>query len=255
MAVYPNPRINHLVAALPSDAQERLASHLDLIELPTGCVLFEPAGGLLYETDAIEQHVYFPVDSIVSLLYVQNGGTSAEIAMVGNEGVVGLSLSLGGTSAISRAVVQSGGYAYRLAGHQLQDAYIGHSDFQEVMLRYTQALVTQMVQTVWCNRHHDINQQLCRWLRLSLDRLRDSQLAVPQELIASMLGVHHDRVAEAAARLQRLGAIDCRGGHITVLNRQLLEGLSCRCYAHVKQEMDRLLPFSHGDKHLHVLQS
>lgn len=187
--------------------------------------------------------MYFPTDAIVSLLNVMENGASAEIAVVGNEGLVGISLFMGGESTPSRAVVQSGGYAYRLQGQRLTEEFDRHGDMLVLMLRYTQALITQMSQTAVCNRHHSIDQQLCRWLLLSLDRLPGNQLNMTQELIANMLGVRREGVTEAAGKLQRKGAIEYSRGHITVLNRKHLEQLSCECYAVVKKETDRLLSY------------
>ncbi|MCW2291209.1 CRP-like cAMP-binding protein [Pseudomonas sp. BIGb0408] len=189
------------------------------------------------------RHVYFPTDSIISLLNVMESGASAEISVVGNEGLVGISLFMGGESTPSRAVVQSGGYAYRLQGQRLKDEFNRHGEMLVLMLRYTQALITQMSQTAVCNRHHSIDQQLCRWLLLSLDRLPGNQLTMTQELIANMLGVRREGVTEAAGKLQRQGVIEYSRGHITVLNRKRLEQMSCECYAVVKKETDRLLSY------------
>ncbi len=230
-----SPQQNHLIAALPIEAQNRMVLQLELIELPLGKVL--------YESGQMSRHVYFPTNAIVSLLYVMENGASTEISVVGNEGIVGIAVFMGGESTTSRAVVQSGGYAYRLAGQRLKDEFNRHGEFQVLILRYTQALITQMAQTAVCNRHHSIDQQLCRWLLLSLDRLRSNQLTMTQELIGNMLGVRREGVTEAAGKLQKLGVIDYRRGSITVLDRQRLEALSCECYAVVKQESDRLLPY------------
>jgi CRP-like cAMP-binding protein len=226
---------NHLLAVLPANVQERLFQHLELVPLPLGKVL--------YESGDTVQHVYFPIDAIVSLLYVLENGASAEIAVVGNEGVVGVALFMGGESTPSRSVVQSAGHAYRIRGQQLKDEFNYHGDFMQLLLRYTQSLITQMSQTAVCNRHHSIDQQLCRWLLLSLDRLSGSQLIMTQELIANMLGVRREGVTDAAGKLQRLGAITYRRGRITVLDRGMLEQLSCECYAVVKKETDRLLHY------------
>jgi CRP-like cAMP-binding protein len=223
-----------LLAALPTEVQNRLFPHLDLVSLPLGKSLYESGDTL--------PHVYFPTDSIVSLLYVMESGSSAEIAVVGNDGLVGVSLFMGGESTTNRAVVQSAGSAYRLLGQRLKDEFNRHGELLMLMLRYTQALITQMAQTAVCNRHHTIDQQLCRWLLLSLDRLRSNQLTMTQELIANMLGVRREGVTEAAGRLQKLGVIEYSRGHITVLDRPQLEHLSCECYAVVKKETDRLLP-------------
>jgi CRP-like cAMP-binding protein len=234
------PQRNHLLAALPAEIQERLFAQLELVTLQQGQVLYESGDTL--------RHVYFPTDAIVSLLYVTESGASAAIAMVGNEGLVGVALFMGGESTPSRAIVQSGGSAYRLPGQKLKDEFNQHSELMLLLLRYTQSLITQMSQTAVCNRHHAIDQQLCRWLLLSLDRLPDNQLSVTQELIASLLGVRREGVTEAAGKLQKLGVIDYCRGHISVLDREELEALSCECYAVVKQENDRLLPYSHNNK-------
>lgn len=229
-----SPLQNHLLAALPTSVQQRLFPLLEVVALPLGKVLYESGDTMRY--------VYFPTDSIVSLLYVMESGASAEISVVGNEGIVGVSLFMGGESTPSRAVVQSAGSAYRLAGQKLKDEFNRHSELMQLLLRYTQSLITQMAQTAVCNRHHSIDQQLCRWLLLSLDRLPDNKLTMTQELIANMLGVRREGVTEAAGKLQKLGVIDYCRGHITVLDRSRLEALSCECYAVVKRESDRLLP-------------
>jgi len=226
---------NHLLAALPEDIQSRVFPRLEPVTLPLGKVLYESGDTL--------RHVYFPTDSIVSLLYVMESGASAEISVVGNEGLVGISLFMGGESTPSRAIVQSAGSAYRLPGQQLKDEFNRHGELQNLLLRYTQALITQMSQTAVCNRHHTIDQQLCRWLLLSLDRLPDNHLTMTQELIANMLGVRREGVTEAAGKLQRAGVIHYSRGQITVLDRPQLEQLSCECYAVVKRETDRLLPY------------
>ena len=200
-----------------------------------------PLGKVLYESGDVLQHVFFPTDSIVSLLYVMESGASAEIAVVGNEGLVGVSLFMGGESTPSRAIVQSAGSAYRLSGQRLKDEFNRHGELLLLMLRYTQALITQMAQTAACNRHHSIDQQLCRWLLLSLDRLSGNRLAMTQELIANMLGVRREGVTDAAGKLQKLGVIKYSRGAITVLDRPHLEELCCECYAVVKRESDRLL--------------
>ena len=201
-----------------------------------------PLGRVLQESGSITHHVYFPTDAIISLLYVMNNGASTEIAMVGYEGMVGLALFMGGESTTSRAVVQSAGFAYRLPGKHFKDEVNRHGELLMLMLRYTQALITQMAQTAVCNRHHSIDQQLCRWLLLSLDRLSGDHLIMTQGLIANMLGVRREGVTEAAGRLQRQGVIEYHRGHITVLDRPKLEGLTCECYMVVKHETDRLLP-------------
>jgi CRP-like cAMP-binding protein len=231
MSIELNPQQNHLLAALSSAVQERLFAHLEPVNLPLGKVLYESGDTL--------RHVYFPTDSIISLLYVMESGASAEISVVGNEGLIGIALFMGGESTPSRAIVQSGGHAYRLLGQRLKDEFNRHGELLHLMLRYTQALITQMAQTAVCNRHHSIDQQLCRWLLLSLDRLRGNQLTMTQELIANMLGVRREGVTEAAGKLQKLGVIDYNRGHINVLDRAKLEHLSCECYAVVKAETDR----------------
>jgi CRP-like cAMP-binding protein len=231
----PTPLQNHLLADLPVEVQERLFPQLELASLPLGKVVYEPGDAM--------RHVYFPTDSIISLLYVMVDGASAEISVVGNEGLVGIALFMGGESTPSRAIVQSGGSAYRLTGQRLKDEFNRHSEFQHLLLRYTQALITQMAQTAVCNRHHTIDQQLCRWLLLSLDRLPDNRLTMTQELIANMLGVRREGVTEAAGKLQRQGVIEYHRGHITVLDRPRLEKLCCECYAVVKKESDRLLHY------------
>ena len=231
-----SPLQNHLLAALPPDIQERLLPELELFPLPLGKVLYESGDTL--------RHVYFPTDSIVSLLYVMENGSSAEISVVGNEGLVGVSLFMGGESTPSRAIVQSAGSAYRLPGQKLKDEFNRHGDLMLLMLRYTQALITQMAQTAVCNRHHTIDQQLCRWLLLSLDRLPSNRLTMTQELIANMLGVRREGVTDAAGKLQKLGVISYNRGQITVLDRPRLETLTCECYAVVKKESDRLLAYT-----------
>ncbi|OLO02870.1 Crp/Fnr family transcriptional regulator [Salinicola socius] len=233
MPELPRPQQNLLLAALPHESKKRLVDHLELVSLPLGKVM--------YESGETMRYVYFPTDSIISLLYVMESGASAEISVVGNEGVVGIALFMGGESTPSRAIVQSGGYAFRLLGQRLKDEFNRHGEMLVLMLRYTQALITQMSQTAVCNRHHSIDQQLCRWLLLSLDRLPDNQITMTQELIANMLGVRREGVTEAAGKLQKLGVIEYRRGHITVLDRPRLEQLSCECYAVVKKETDRLL--------------
>lgn len=200
-------------------------------------------GKVLYESGDALRHVYFPTDAIVSLLYVMESGASAEISVVGNEGLIGVALFMGGESTPSRAIVQSAGHAYRLPGQRLKDEFNRHGELLVLLLRYTQALITQMAQTAVCNRHHSIDQQLCRWLLLSLDRLPSNRLTMTQELIANMLGVRREGVTDAAGKLQKLGVIEYSRGRITVLNRPQLEQLSCECYAVVKKETDRLLPY------------
>jgi CRP-like cAMP-binding protein len=228
------PQQNHLLAAFPLSEQERLYTHLELVPLSLGTVL--------YESGDVLQHVFFPTNCIVSLLYVLANGASAEISVVGNEGMIGIALFMGGETTPSRAVVQSAGFAYRLPGELLKDEFHRSSDVQLLLLRYTQALITQMAQTAVCNRHHSVDQQLCRWLLLSLDRLATNELIMTQELIANMLGVRREGVSDAAAKLEKFGVIRYARGHITVLDRPKLEDLCCECYAVVKKETDRLLP-------------
>jgi CRP-like cAMP-binding protein len=201
-----------------------------------------PLGQVLYESGDVLRHVYFPTDSIVSLLYVLANGASAEISVVGREGLIGVALFMGGETTPNRATVQSGGHAYRLIGQQLKDEFHRNGELQLLLLRYTQSLITQMAQTAVCNRHHSVDQQLCRWLLLSLDRLSSNQLTMTQELIANMLGVRRVGVTEAAGKLHKLGVIRYVRGQITVLDRPKLEQLCCECYGVVKRESDRLLP-------------
>jgi CRP-like cAMP-binding protein len=227
-------RQNHLLAALPVTEYERLVSDLELVPLPLGDVLYESGSQL--------GHVYFPTTSIVSLLYVMEDGASAEIAVVGNEGIIGVALFMGGETTPSRAVVQSAGYAYRLRGPLLKREFTRSLAIQHLLLRYTQALLTQMAQTAVCNRHHSLDQQLCRWLLLSLDRLASNELTMTQELIANMLGVRREGVTEAAGKLQDAGLIHYSRGRITVADRPGLEAQACECYKVVKKEFDRLLP-------------
>lgn len=229
-----DPRRNHLLAVLPDEVWANLAPHLELVDMPLGLVLSESGGKL--------QHVYFPVDSIVSLLYVLEDGASAEIAVVGNEGIVGISLFMGGDSMPTRAVVQSAGVGYRLKAQVLMASFNDAGAVMHVLLRYTQALITQMAQTAVCNRHHSLEKQLCRWLLLSLDRLDSNELLMTQELIANMLGVRREGVTEAALKLQKIGLISYARGRIWVLDRPGLEARTCECYAVVKREYDRLLP-------------
>jgi CRP-like cAMP-binding protein len=230
----PNPRQNYLLRALPIGEWERLSPLLEWVEMPLGQVLYESGSRL--------RHVYFPTTAIVSLLYVMKDGASAEIAVVGNEGLVGIALFMGGETTPSRAVVQSAGHAYRLKGQLLKDEFTRAAALQHLLLRYTQALLTQMAQTAVCNRHHSVDQQLCRWLLLSMDRLPSNKLTMTQELIANMLGVRREGVTEAAGKLQGAGLIRYSRGHITVLDRPRLEQRACECYQVVKKEFDRLLP-------------
>ncbi len=228
----PSLESNHILRALPDAERARLYPHLQLVPLTLGAVVYE-AGARL-------RHIYFPTKSIVSLLYVLQSGASAEIAVVGNEGAVGVSLFMGGESTPSRAVVQSEGFAYRLTRNRLKEEFNRHGQMLHLLLRYTQSLITQMAQTAVCNRHHALEQQLCRWLLLSLDRLESNELKMTQELIANMLGVRREGVTEAAGKLQKQGVIRYSRGKITVLDRRRLEKLSCECYAVVKKESDRL---------------
>jgi len=227
------PSQNHLLAALPTAEFERLAPNLELVPMPLGEVLYESGGQL--------PHVYFPTSSIVSLHYVMENGSSAEIAGVGNEGILGISLFMGGNSTPSRAIVQTAGYGYRLKARLLMEEFNRAGLMLRLLLRYTQALITQMSQTAVCNRYHSVDQQLCRWLLLTLDRLPSNELIMTQELVASMLGVRREAVTEAAGKLQHAGFIRYRRGHITVLDRSGLAAHVCECYAVVKKEFDRLL--------------
>jgi CRP-like cAMP-binding protein len=230
-----NPHQNHLLEALPTGDYERLAPHLELIPMGLGDVIYESGSQLRY--------VYFPTTCIISLLYVMEDGASAEIAIVGNEGILGISLFMGGDTTPSRAVVQSAGHGFRLKAELLKNEFGRFGPTMHLLLRYTQALITQMAQTAVCNRHHSVDQQLCRWLLLSLDRLPTNELSMTQELIANMLGVRREGVTEAAGKLQDAGLIRYRRGTITVLDRPGLEARSCECYQVVKTEFDRLLPY------------
>jgi CRP-like cAMP-binding protein len=234
MGTSAQPGENHLIAALPPAEAERWLPLLESVDMPLGSVLYESGGTL--------RHVYFPTTSIVSLLYVMENGASAEIAVVGNEGIVGVSIFMGGESTPSRAVVQSAGHGFRLQADTMKHEFDRAGPVLHLFLRYTQALITQMAQTAVCNRHHTLDQQLCRWLLLSLDRLRGNELVMTQELIANMLGVRREGVTEGALKLQHAGLIRYARGHITVLDRKGLEKRSCECYAVVKKEYDRLLP-------------
>jgi CRP-like cAMP-binding protein len=233
MSLPHSPKQNHLLAALPAGEFERLADHLQLVPMPLGEILYEPGGQL--------QYAYFPTTAIVSLHYVTESGASAEIAGVGNEGVVGISLFMGGQTTPSSAVVQTAGHAYRLARHLLKQEFDRAGPVLQLLLRYTQALITQMTQTAVCNRHHSVEQQLCRWLLMTLDRVPSGQLVMTQELVARMLGVRREGITEAAGKLQHAGLIRYRRGHITVLERSGLEARTCECYAVVKAELGRLL--------------
>ncbi|MGZ5111239.1 MAG: Crp/Fnr family transcriptional regulator [Usitatibacter sp.] len=229
-----SPKQNHLLAALSAAELKRFRRHLEPVNMPLGKVVYESGRAL--------DHVYFPTTSIVSLLYVLENGASAEIAVVGNDGVVGISIFMGGETTPSRAVVQSAGWAYRLPGAVMKEEFTCGGAMQHLMLRYTQSLITQMAQTAVCNRHHTVDQQLCRWLLLSIDRLAAPELTMTQELIANMLGVRREGVTEAAGKLQKAGVIRYQRGHINVLDRPRLEEMSCECYDVVRRETARLLP-------------
>ncbi|OAH98897.1 Crp/Fnr family transcriptional regulator [Methylomonas methanica] len=229
-----SPQHNHLLNALPDAEYQRLLPHLERVEMPLGEVIYESGGELRY--------VYFPTTCIVSLLYVMENGASAEIAVVGNDGIIGVALFMGGGGMPNRAVVQSAGHAYRLRGQLLMQEFNRYEGMLHLLLRYTQALITQMAQTAVCNRHHSVDQQLCRWLLISLDRLPSNELTMTQELIANMLGVRREGVTEAAGKLQHAGLIHYSRGRITVLDRPGLEARVCECYRVVRAESDRLLP-------------
>ncbi len=231
----PEPQQNHLLAALSPDVQGRLFPHLELVALPLRAVL--------YESRRAMRHVYFPTDSIVSMQYLMENGASTAISVVGNEGLLGITLFLGGESTPSRSVVQSAGYAYRLPRTRVKEEFNRHGQLLMLMLRYTQALITQISQTAVCNRHHSIDQQLCRWLLLSMDRLSDNHLTMTQEFIGNMLGVRREGVTQAALKLQQLGVISYSRGLIKVLDRPKLEKLSCECYGVVKKETELLLNY------------
>ena len=234
MVTAPDVRQNHLLAVLPADVLQQWLPLLEPVDLPLGQVL--------YESGRPQGHVYFPSTAIVSLLFVLENGDSAEIAVVGNEGVVGISLFMGGETTPSRAVVQSAGQGFRLTSRAIKQAFNTIGPVTHLMLRYTQALITQMAQTAVCNRHHTLDKQLCRWLLLSMDRLQGNELVMTQELIANMLGVRREGVTEAALKLQAAGLIQYARGRITVLDRPGLEARTCECYGVVKKEYDRLLP-------------
>ena len=233
----PNPKKNHLLESLPEAEWKRWEPVLEKVDLPLGMVLYESGSAL--------SHVYFPTTAIVSLLYVMENGASAEIAVVGNEGIVGVSLFMGGETTPSRAVVQSAGKGYRLTAARMKSEFSLATPVLHLLLRYTQALITQMSQTAVCNRHHSVEQQLCRWLLLTLDRMPTNELTMTQELIANMLGVRREGVTEAAGRLQERGLIRYRRGHITVLDRAGLEDNVCECYAVVRKEFTRLMSDVH----------
>lgn len=229
------PKLNHLLSAIPDAEWKRFAPHLTPVDLALGDVI--------YESSTEQPYVYFPTTAIVSLLYVMEDGASAEIAIVGNEGLVGIALFMGGETTPSRAIVQSAGQAYRMQAEFVRNEFFLAGPVQQLFLRYTQALLTQMAQTAACNRHHSVDQQLCRWLLMSLDRLSSSEVSMTQELIANMLGVRREGVTDAAGKLQRAGVIEYRRGRIRVLDRPELERLSCECYGVVRKEFERLLPW------------
>jgi CRP-like cAMP-binding protein len=233
MASPHSPNQNHLLAALPAAEFERLSPHLELVPMLLGEILYEPGGRM--------QHAFFPTTSIVSLHYVMATGASAETAGVGNEGMVGMALFMGGDSTPSSAVVQTAGHGYRLAGRLLKEEFNRAGLLQRLLLRYTQALIAQMIQTAACNRHHSVEQQLSRWLLLTLDRVPTRELVMTQELVASMLGVRREGITEAAGKLQQAGVIRYRRGHISVIERAGLESRACECYGVVKKELNRLL--------------
>lgn len=235
MPAKPEPQHNHLLAALMPDVQSRLFPYLELVPLPLR--------SLLYESRRPMRHVYFPTDSIISLQYIMENGSSTAISVVGNEGLLGITLFLGGESTPSRSLVQSAGFAYRLPRIRVKEEFNRHGQLLMLMLRYTQALISQVSQTAVCNRHHSIDQQLCRWLLLSMDRLSHNHLTMTQEFISNMLGVRREGVTQAALKLQNLGVISYSRGLIKVLDRKKLEGLSCECYAAVKNETDMLLSY------------
>ncbi len=238
MATAPDPRKNHLLAALPAAELQRWLPQLESVEMPLGQVLYESGSTL--------SHVYFPTSAIVSLLYVMENGSSAEIAVVGNEGIVGIALFMGGESTPSRALVQSAGQGFRLVAQTMKDEFNRVGPVMHMLLRYTQALITQMAHLAVCNRHHSVDQQVCRWLLLSVDRLQGTELVITQELIANALGVRRESVTEVALALQRADLIRYARGRISVLNRNGLEKRSCECYALVRDEVDRLLPRPQG---------
>jgi len=231
----PHPQQNHLLGALSPDVQGRLFPHLELTELPLRAVMYEGGRAM--------RHVYFPTDSIISMQYLLENGASTAISVVGNEGLLGITLYMGGESTPTRSLVQSAGYAYRLPRQRVREEFNRHGELLLLMLRYTQALITQVAQTAVCNRHHDIEQQLCRWLLLSVDRLSHNHLTMTQEFIANMLGVQRSGVTRAAVKLESMGVISYSRGMIRVLDRKKLESLSCECYGVVKRETDLLLHY------------
>ena len=235
MSVNPEPRHNHLLAALSPEVQARLFPYLELVRMPLRA--------LLYDSGRPMRHVYFPTDSIVSLQYVMENGASTAILVVGNEGLLGITLFMSGESTPSRSIVQSAGYAYRLPRARVKEEFNRHGQLLILMLRYTQALITQVAQTAVCNRHHSIDQQLCRWLLLSMDRLSHNRLTMTQEFIGNMLGVRREGVTQAALKLQQIGVISYKRGLIRVLDRDKLETLSCECYGVVKKETEVLLHY------------
>lgn len=238
-----HPRQNKLINALPNDVYQRLKPHLELVTMSLGDVL--------YEADAASPHIYFPITSIVSLLYGMENGSSTEVAAVGNEGLVGIALFMGGETMPNRAVVESAGYGFRLKPRFLKEEVNQGGPVLQLLLRYTQALITQMSQTAVCNRYHSLDQQLCRRLLISLDRLHTNELVMTQELLSNMLGVRREGVTEAAGKLQRAGLIQYSRGHITILDRPALEARVCECYSVVKKEFDRLLPSPCVEHHSH----
>ena len=229
-----NPPQNHLLAALPAEEYARLSPHLELVSLPLGCVLYEPCVRI--------RHAYFPTTAIVPLLHHTENGASTEIAMIGKEGMVGITLFMGGETTTSRAIVQSAGHAYRLNGQLLKDEFARSGQMQSLLLRYTQALLMQIAQMAVCNRHHSVGQQLSRWLLMSLDRLPSNTLTITHELMANMLGVRREGITEAAGKLQHAGLIHYSRGKVTVVNRSGLEACACECYRAIKKESDLLLP-------------
>src|ERR1700722_18362295 len=235
-----DPRQNHLLAAIPEAEWTRFAPHLTPVAMALGEIVYESGGDQLY--------VYFPTDCIVSLLYVMEDGAAAEIAIVGNEGLIGISLFMGGDSTVNRAVVQSAGHAFRMRAQFIRDEFIHAGPVQQLFLRYTLALIAQMGQTAVCNRHHTVEQQFCRWLLMSLDRLPSNELTMTQELIANMLGVRREGVTEAAGKLQRAGVIEYHRGKIHVLDRPKLEKMACECYEVVRREFARLLPWDKSQR-------
>ncbi|GAC1657990.1 MAG: Crp/Fnr family transcriptional regulator [Acidobacteriaceae bacterium] len=240
MTVAPSAKQNHLLGAIPEAEWDRFAPNLTPVVLKLGDVL--------YESGSDQPYVYFPTDSIVSLLYVMEDGSSAEIAIVGNEGLVGIALFMGGGTTPNRAVVQSAGHGFRMKAKFIRDEFDLAGPVNQLFLRYTQALVTQMGQTAVCNRHHSVDRQLCRWLLMSLDRLLSNEVAMTQELIANMLGVRREGVTEAAGKLQRAGVISYNRGRIRVLDRPKLEKMTCECYEVVRKEFARLLPWDNGQE-------